>query len=115
MSDSLKAWLEQIPAFPELLAVYVTHPTRELQARSCSGKVASDGIQSLHHQVRDVLEVLDAGELPARKRRWIFEQAVVYYERQEDGSGMGLVTSHEPWEGDGEIISQLLAAFRRDN
>jgi hypothetical protein len=37
---------------------------------------------------------------------------VVYFERRKDGAGMCLITTHDPWAGEGDIITQLIAEFR---
>ena len=44
--------------------------------------------------------------------RSIFEKTVVYFERRPDGADMCLVTSHDPWVGEGETISTLISDFR---
>ncbi len=112
MNQALQSWLARIPSFPGLLAAYVAEPANPPQVRSCSDRFKAEGIQALDRQVRDVLDVLDAGEIPARKLRWIFEETVVYYERRKDGAGMCLLTTHDPWVGEGEIINNLIHDFR---
>jgi hypothetical protein len=112
MSNAVQDWLEQVPGCPGLLGAYVLAPQQEPEARCWSDDITPDGIQAMHRQVQDVLDVLDAGQMPARKLRWIFEHTVVYFERRKDGAGMCLVTTQEPWVGESEIITQLIADFR---
>lgn len=112
MSSPLQSWLEGVPEFPGLLGAYVTAPQHEPDVRSWSQDFTTEGIRSLHRQVHDVIDVLDAGQMPARKLRWIFEETVVYFERRKDGCGMCLITTHDPWVGEGEIITGLIADFR---
>lgn len=112
MNNPLNTWLESIRDFAGLFAVYVTEPQQPLTLKSWSHKYAAEGITALHRQVQDVVDVLAAGEMPARKLRWIFDRTVVYYERRKDGTGMGLITSHEPWVGEGDPITRLIDEFR---
>ena len=113
MSPALQSWLDGIPAFPGLLGAYAVEKEETPSIRSCSEECSANGIASLHRQVRDVVDVLDTGDLPARKLRWIFERAVVYFERRQDGTGMCLITTHDPWIGEGETITQVIDAFRQ--
>lgn len=114
MSDALQSWLDQVPAFAGLLGAFVTvsRQREQCQIRLWSDAYRHEGIQSLQRHVQDVIEVLDAEQMPARKLRWIFEQTVVYFERRKDGAGMCLITTHEPWVGESEVISNLIAQFR---
>jgi len=112
MSAALQSWLDQISAFNGLLAAYVVAPHQPPVVRSCAEEFNIEGVLSLHRQVSDVLEVLDAGNNPTRKLRWIFQQTVVYFERRKDGAGMCLITSHDPWVGESDTISNLIAGFR---
>ena len=113
MSPALQSWLDGLPAFPGLLGAYAVEHEQTPTIRSYAEECGVNGIASLHRQVRDVVDVLDTGELPARKLRWIFEHAVVYFERRHDGAGMCLITTHDPWIGEGEIITQVIDAFRK--
>lgn len=112
MNSALQSWIDDLPEFPGLLAAYVLPAQEEPRIRSWSEKCTIEGVQSLHRQVGDVVEVLDAGQIPARKLRWIFGSTVVYFERRKDGAGMCLITSQDPWVGEGDIITQLITDFR---
>jgi hypothetical protein len=112
MSSAHQIWIERVPGFPGLLGACVMAPQQEPEIRSWSEDFTADGIRTLQRQVADVLEVLDAGQMPARKLRWIFERTVVYFERRRDGAGMCLITTHDPWAGESEIITKLIADFR---
>ena len=112
MSTALQSWLQQMPAFHGLLAAYVVVPQNQPEIRSWSEEFGGEAVAALHRQVQDVLEVLDTGQMPARKLRWIFERTVVYFERRKDGAGMCLITTHDPWAGEGDNITQLIAEFR---
>lgn len=112
MSPALQSWLHAIPDFHGLLAAYVVIPQQEPEVRSWSPDFNDEAILTMHRQVQDVLDVLDAGKIPARKLRWIFEKAVVYLERRKDGAGMCLITTHDPWVGEGDNITDLISDFR---
>lgn len=112
MSTALQSWLEQVPEFNGLLAVYAVAPGQPPHLRSCAEDFNSEAILALHRQINDVLDVLEAGQNPARKLRWIFDQTVVYFERRKDSAGMCLITTHDPWVGEGDTITDLIAEFR---
>ena len=112
MSASAQSWLDAIPSITGLMAAYVNSPQQPPLIRSWSYDCSHEGIKALHRQVQDVLDVLEAGRMPTQKLRWIFDRTVVYYERRSDGAGMCLVTSHDPWIGDGEGITLLINEFR---
>ncbi|MCU0772223.1 MAG: hypothetical protein MUE94_10720 [Verrucomicrobia bacterium] len=112
MSNALQLWLAQIPTCNGLLGAYLVEPGREPEVRSWSERCQTAGIQALHRQVRDVLDVLGARDMPARKLRWIFEETVVYYERRPDGAGLCLISTHDLWIGEGEVITGLIQDFR---
>jgi hypothetical protein len=69
-------------------------------------------LTAVWRQAADVVEVLRAGQLPSQKLRWMFDRAVIYVERRRDGSTMLLVTTPEPWAGEGEAVSELMTQFR---
>lgn len=112
MSQPLESWLERVPTFPGLLGAYVASPQQQPDVRSWSDACTAEGIQALHGQMSDVVDVLDAGEMPARKLRWIFGKAVVYFERRKDGARMCLITTHDPWVGENDTITNLITDFR---
>lgn len=112
MSDAFQSWLERVPAFNGLLGAYVAAPQQPPRVRSWSEDCGSGAIQSLHRQVGDVVEVLEAVQLPARRLRWIFGRTVVYFERHKNGAAMCLITTHDPWVGESELINNLIADFR---
>jgi hypothetical protein len=112
MSSPLHSWLAALPAFNGLLGAYIADQHQTPDARSWSERYSPDALCALHRQVCDVIEVLAAGDLPARKLRWIFDQSVVYYERRPDGVGLCLITTHDPWTGDSDTITQIIHQFR---
>ena len=112
MSDPLESWLERVPAFAGLLRAFAVAPQRELLIRSWSEEHGVEEIRALHRVVHDVVEVLEARQMPARKLRWIFGQTVIYFERRKDGAAMCLITTREPWVGESEYITELIAEFR---
>ena len=112
MTTGLQSWLQRMPEFHGLLAAYVVTPPDPPETRVWSGDFSGAAVVSLHRQIQDVLDVLDAGQMPSRKLRWIFDRTVVYFERRKDGAGMCLITTHDPWAGEGDVITQLIAEFR---
>jgi hypothetical protein len=112
MNADLPSWLKDLQGFQGLLGACVAPPHQRPQVRSWSGDCTEEGISALHRQVQDVVDVLESQQMPARKLRWIFDRSVVYFERRKDGAGMCLITSHDPWIGDGENITRLIDEFR---
>ena len=112
MNDRLNSWIEKVPAFDGLVGVYVTQPDQPLTIQCYAEEYSRERMLSVHRQIQDVVDVLEAGRLPARRLRWIFHDTVVYFERRQDGAGMGLITSHDPWIGEGKTITRLIKGFR---
>ena len=112
MNDALQHWFEQLPGFPGLFATCLLCPGREAVVRSWSPEFAPDAVAGMPRQITDIIEVLQASKLPSVKLRWIFEKSVMYYERRRDGAGLCLITSHEPWIGECESVTDLIEEFR---
>ena len=112
MSTPLAQWFQDLPAFNGLLAAFVIPAGHAPVIRSWSDDLTPDGIAAAHQQIKDVVEVLETSRMPARKLRWIFGRTVIYFEHRRDGAGLCLITTHDPWTGDGDVVPTLIADFR---
>lgn len=112
MSHPFEAWFNELPGFSGLFAGSLTLPDQKPLARSWSSEFKTSTVANLQRQAADVIDVLQAGKLPARKLRWIFGRTVVYFERRLDGADLCLITSHDLWVGEGEAITTLISDFR---
>lgn len=113
MTTPLQQWFEQQPGFAGLFAGCLLCPGQPAAVRSWSEDFAHKAVTTMPRQITDVIEVLQASKLPSAKLRWIFEKSIVYYERRGDGAGLCLITSHEPWVGENESVTNLIDEFRR--
>jgi len=112
MSTDLKSWFAGYGGFDGLCGMGVAAVGADPEFRAWAEEISVAELANVWRQTADVVEVLRAASLPSDKMRWKFDHTVVYFERRSDGAILMLLTSHDPWVGDGDAITALLTAFR---
>jgi hypothetical protein len=112
MSKALHTWLDGLDEIPGVLGCGLRLPDRSSAARSWSDTCPKETVEKVLRHGLDVMEVLRARRLPAGRLRWLFTEALVYCEQRRDGACLCLISTHDPWLGEGEAVTLLIGEFR---
>ena len=111
MNEIINRWIERIPPVSGVLACGVRHPDNTSASRSWSDELAAEALDNAWRGAADVFHVLKLNRLPFERMRWVYEQALLYCEQNEDGACFVLFTARDPQRVDHEGIARLLREF----
>ena len=113
MKPLVERWLKEAPHIAGVLALGVQFADKSCASRSWTDALAVDGLDAAWRCVADVFPVLKLNRLPAARLRWIYERALLYCERREDGLWLGVLTARDSQGVDMEGLARLLEGFHR--
>jgi hypothetical protein len=111
MKTVVEQWMKALAPVAGVLAVGVQLGDKSCLSRSWSDPFSESALEGVWRAVADVFPVLKLNHLPAGRLRWIYERALLYCERREDGLWLGVFTARDPQLVDMSGVARLLQEF----
>jgi hypothetical protein len=111
MKETLRQWLEELPAVQGVLACGLRFPDRSSVNRSWSSDFQAGTLDNLWRCVGDTFDVARLHQLPDRRLRWVFSRLALHCEKRADGVVLGLVTERELRSDEASTLAQMMADF----
>ena len=111
MKESLSQWLSRRTQVRGVLACGVRFPDKTSLTQSWSPEFEPAPLENAWRCASDAFQVLRGSSFPNERVRWIYENAVLYCARREDGTCLGIFAAREKGAVDAAEIEQLVAEF----
>jgi len=111
MKESLGQWLSQRTRLRGVLACGVRFPDKTSLTQSWSPEFTESSLENAWRCASDAFQVLRGNSFPNERVRWIYEKAILYCARREDGICLGIFTTKDKGTVDAAEIEQLIAEF----
>src|SRR4051794_12935300 len=113
MKDIIESWLHMHARLKGLLACGVRYPDETFFILPVRTEFPKDKVEYSLRGMADTFQVLKLNNFPNQYVRWIYENALFYCMKREDGIFLGLFTGREPEEIDLEALGGMLTEFTR--
>lgn len=111
MKESLSQWLSRRTRLRGVLACGVRLPDKTSLTQSWSPEFTASSLENAWRCASDAFQVLRVNSFPNERVRWVYEQALLYCARREDGTCLGIFTAKEREAVDAAEIERLMAEF----
>jgi len=111
MKESFSQWLSRRTQLRGVFACGIRFPDKTSLTQSWSPEFTASPLENAWRCAGDALQVLGAGSLPNERVHWVYEKALLYCVRREDGTWLGIFTAKDPGAVDAGEIERLRAEF----
>jgi hypothetical protein len=112
MKEIINGWFDTMAPVGCVLACGVRHPDQTSVTKSWSDQYPEAALENAWRSVTDAFQVLKLNRLPGERMRWVYERALLYCERREDGACLAFFTDRDPQTVDLEGVVRLIKEFR---
>ena len=111
MKEMIKPWLEQNAHLKGLLGCGVRCPDDTLFIKGV-GIFPKENLENALRCVADTYQVVKLNQFPETYLRWIYQKALLYCVKRDDGTFLAAFTSRDPHAVDLEGLGRMLAEFQ---
>lgn len=111
MKQLLETWFQALPSFPGLMASGLRFADQAAQYRQGEGFTDRSALENAWRSAADTFRVLKIRQLPSRRLRWQFSEAVMHAIRRDDDHLLLFLVRAQPAEVDAEAIEARVAEF----
>lgn len=115
MKEVLQQWVDRSTRLPGVLACGLRFPDKTSFTRSWSTEFPVHNLDRAWRCASDAYQVLKLNFPPNDYVRWVYENALLYSTRREDGVCLGIFTVRDAQACDPAEMERLLAEFRTLN
>jgi hypothetical protein len=112
MKELFERWVGERARVPGVLACGLRFPDKSCFTQSWSPEYPVRYLEHAWRCASDAFQVLKINSFPNRHVRWVYEQALLYCARRDDGIYLGMFTAKDPQAFDANEIEGLIAEFR---
>jgi hypothetical protein len=112
MKELVNQWVARRARLRGVLACGVRFPDKTSITQSWSPDLPAAALDNAWRCASDAFQVLKINSFPNERVRWVYENALLYCARRDDGVCLGIFTSKDPSAFDPDSIERLIAEFR---
>ena len=112
MKELINHWVARRTQVRGVLACGVRFPDKTSITQSWSPDFPAPALDNAWRCASDAFQVLKINFFPNERVRWVYEKAILYCARREDGICLGIFTAKDPKAFDAASIERLITEFR---